>query len=426
MCALAQMVAPLCPLPMSLSPSFPQDETGRPGPIDALRGEWATRPLIFCLLALCAAAMWGAAGRLLIGSDGRIDGLGRLLGPDFSAIWGAGQAALSGEFSRTYGLDWFSGHLRNVFGEKAYVLAWSYPPVLYALAMPLAALPYGAALGIWLGASYFALVALAHHIIGHRLVWIAALAYPGLYANSVQGQSGFLVAALLAGGLLALEKRPVLAGVLFSLLIVKPQFGILLPVALIAAGRWRAFMAAAVSGCALVAASALVFGPESWFAFLNGLSEARHNALDRGAMGYYILQSLFGILRQNGLPLNVAYGAQALLAIGVAIGIWRLWRSDNDRNLKYAALIVGSLLISPYCMDYDLVLLAPAIAFALRSGWEKGFAHWEQTAMALAFVCAPLARFSTFFLGFPLGLFGAGLLFTILLCKGSQDRPGHS
>ena len=64
-----------------------------------------------------------------------------------------------------------------------------------------------------------------------RWVW-PAIAFPPVFLCLMQGQTGLLAAALLGGGLLALRPRPVLAGVLFGLLTVKPQLGLLLPFAL--------------------------------------------------------------------------------------------------------------------------------------------------------------------------------------------------
>ncbi len=63
------------------------------------------------------------------------------------------------------------------------------------------------------------------------------LASPLTAWNFIAGQSGFLTAAFLGGALLFLERRPVVAGVFIGGLTYKPQFGILLPVALIAVRR---------------------------------------------------------------------------------------------------------------------------------------------------------------------------------------------
>ena len=42
------------------------------------------------------------------------------------------------------------------------------------------------------------------------------------------------------------------------------------------------------------------------------------------------------------------------------------------------------MLATPYSLDYDLMLLAPAIAFLAADGLARGFAPWEKTALALA------------------------------------------
>ena len=55
-----------------------------------------------------------------------------------------------------------------------------------------------------------------------------------MFVNVGHGQNGFLTAALLGGALHWLDRRPWLAGVLIGCLAYKPQFGVLIPVALLA------------------------------------------------------------------------------------------------------------------------------------------------------------------------------------------------
>ena len=61
-----------------------------------------------------------------------------------------------------------------------------------------------------------------------------ALAFPATFINLFHGQNGFLNAALLGAALLALDRRPVVAGILFGLLSYKPHLGLLVPLALLA------------------------------------------------------------------------------------------------------------------------------------------------------------------------------------------------
>src|SRR5436309_2254785 len=76
-------------------------------------------------------------------------------------------------------------------------------------------------------------------------IWLLlAAAYPAVFVNLGHGHNGFLTAALLGGALVLLDRRPIVAGVLFGLMAYKPQFGLMIPLVLIATGRWRAFAAA--------------------------------------------------------------------------------------------------------------------------------------------------------------------------------------
>ena len=62
------------------------------------------------------------------------------------------------------------------------------------------------------------------------------------------GQVTFLLGALVMTGLVVNKERPITAGVLFGLAAaVKPQLLMLLPLALIAEGRWRTIIATGVT-----------------------------------------------------------------------------------------------------------------------------------------------------------------------------------
>jgi len=95
-------------------------------------------------------------------------------------------------------------------------------------------------------------------------LWLLlALAFPAVFVNLGHGHNGFLTAALIGAALVQLDRRPILAGLLFGCLAYKPQFGLLIPLVLAVSGRWRAFIAAAVTVAVLTLAVTLVFGAES-------------------------------------------------------------------------------------------------------------------------------------------------------------------
>jgi hypothetical protein len=214
--------------------------------------------------------------------------------------------------------------------------------------------------------------------------------------NFMQGQTGFLVAGLFAGGLVALRaKREILAGVLFGCLALKPQYGLLIPFALAAAGHWRAFAAAAFAAAAFILAPTLAFGADIWTAFAGGSRIARIEVLEKGGIGFFKIISVFSQAKLVGAPTAIAYGAQALAAIAAAAGVIFVWRRAVPFALKAATLILATFVAIPYALEYDLVLLAPAIAFLIDDAMRTGFRDYEKSALVIAFLTPGIARMAT-------------------------------
>ena len=69
-----------------------------------------------------------------------------------------------------------------------------------------------------------------------------------------------------------------------------------------------------------------------------------------------------------------------------------LWRSRAVFPLKAAALMIGCILATPYSLDYDLMLLAPAIAFFAADGMARGFGAYEKSMLAALWIVPLVAR----------------------------------
>ena len=180
-------------------------------------------------------------------------------------------------------------------------------------------------------------------------------------------------------------------GVLLGCLAYKPQFGLLLPLALVATGRWRTIAAAAVTVLAVAGLTSIAFGPDVFTAFWHSLGMARRVVME-GAPGFHKIQSVYAGLRLIGVPMAVANAAQMLVALGCAVAIVMLWRSSAVFELKAAGIILASLIATPYFLDYDLVVLAPAIAFLAAHGLRQGFAPWEVSMLTALWVLPLAAR----------------------------------
>jgi hypothetical protein len=303
---------------------------------------------------------------LAITAHGLSDYSGRPLGTDFSSFYAAGRLAGSG--ANPYDPSTLHAAQQAIFGNGTPYYAFAYPPIFLLLAAPLALLPYLPALLVWQGATFtlylWAMTALKRRFapaLPDRLLYLCAAAFTAVFVNLTHGQNGFLSAALFAAALALLGTRPFLAGLCFGLVAFKPQFGLLIPFALAAGGYWRSFLAAAVTVLALAAISAFLFGTQIWPGFFSAAANARQVILEENGVGYAKMVSVFAWLRLWHLPPAVAYAAQAVAAIFVLAASVRLWRSGADPRLKGAALCIGTLLATPFALDYDLMLLAPAI-----------------------------------------------------------------
>src|SRR5438067_3566652 len=194
-----------------------------------------------------------------------INSAGAPIYTDFTNIWVAGEEALHGQAARLYDSAEFLKIQTGLLGKQPYLYPnWPYPPVFLLIAAPIAALPYLYAFLCWNAITLLVLLIVTYAIVRRPSAIALVLACPFTAWNFFAGQNGFLTGSLLGAALLSLERRPVLAGVFIGCLTYKPQFGILLPVALIAAGQWRAFVAAEITAAGLAGVSIAVFGPSAW------------------------------------------------------------------------------------------------------------------------------------------------------------------
>jgi len=399
--------------------------------LDTLRsGDWLTpaRARLWALAVLVASA--GGLVYLIATSDGLIDYQGRPLGTDFASFYAAGTYVLEGKASAPFDQAAHYARQQALFGAATPYYGWLYPPFFLFIAGALALMPYLLALIVWQGAT-FALYLLAIRTIVHtvpeasanRLWLLLAAAYPAVFVNLGHGQNGFLTAALFAAALVTLERRPVIAGVLFGLLVYKPQFGVLIPLALLASGRWRTIMAAGVTIAVLALATFATFGPEVWGAFLASSKVARTVLLESGDVGWHKLVSVLSWVRMWGGSVNAGYAIHGLVALIVAAALVWLWRSPAPYPLKAAGLSVAAIVTALHSHDYDLMLLAPALAFLMIDGWSRGLAPYEKTMLAAVWIVPLVSRSAGQVALVPLGTM-ATLLLLLLLLRRATGQAG--
>jgi len=314
-----------------------------------------------------------AVGLLYLSSLWRFDGnglsvlSGRLPYWDFTNLWAGSRMALDGDVALLFDAPAYQAALRAMFSPFLPEQEWSYPPSIILIGAPLATMPIWLAYGIWtLGTItllHFAIRPLALNVWVHA----AALTSPAVIMNALFGQNGSLTAALIIGGLLAAPRRPVLAGVLFGILTIKPHLGVLIPVCLIASANWRAFLSAALTGSAIALATGLIFGFDVWAGFLHETRPLMTAIMEAEYPQHYHANALtvFIMARSFGADVSTAMAAQLVATLCAVAFVGWLWRPGNLVEHRKRVLMTATLtlLSTPYGYSYDAVPMCVAVAF---------------------------------------------------------------
>jgi arabinofuranan 3-O-arabinosyltransferase len=351
------------------------------------------------------------------------DAQGLGIATDFVNVWSAGKLALEGHPALAWDWDVQKKIQVAVLGQ-AYVgnFAWHYPPPFLFIAAWLARFPYAVAFIGWLAVSLVPYLLMTRAIVGRPFGWLLAVAFPVVLANTMVGQNGFLTAALIGGTLYLLPTRPILSGICLGLLSYKPQYGLLFPLALIAASQWTAFITAGVVALAIAAVSWLAFGTESWQAFFHWMPMFSQAFFTEGRATWFKLQSVFGLTRTFGGGEHLAWALQAAMTGTVMVATVLLWRSKARYSLKAAGLATGTLLITPYLFLYDMMVLAIPIAWLVRIGLADGFRKYELPALGLAaLLLAIFPLFET-----PIGLGATLIVAALIACRLLAFQPKDS
>lgn len=311
-----------------------------------------------------AATLW--AGLLLLAFDitWGFDMLRRSpVVNDFRLVYVAAKLATSLGWPRVYDLEAQRRLAESLgFNWQPFIT----PPPLVWLALPFTALGFTAGLVLWTVLLAAALVAAWWLATGGRglaavaqLVLGAAL-FPAAF-GLVIGQPPLLVGLAVTGSWwLARRRRDLEAGLCLALLCLKPQTALLVPVALLFAGRLRLVAACAAGLATVTAVSLALLGIDGTRAYLQALGDASNWELTRR---YAISEYVDGVAR-IGVQL-------AVLAAVAAAGL----RNRGRLEYAYAAGLTGSLLFTPYVGVQDFTLLVVAAWLVLRpplAGWHAG------------------------------------------------------
>lgn len=325
-------------------------------------------------------------GQLLYESEDLFTKAGPIIGGDFIVFNHAAKAAGAPDMIAIYEMSALKAQLQAAYpGKGDFNFAWMYPPTMSLIISPFAAPPYLVSFTLWVaifaGAFFFTL----SRLWADKWALFFAAASPAVFQGAVTGQNGFLTATLMALAGAFASRRPILAGVAAGLLTVKPQLGLLIPVAFVAAGCWRAFAAAAATAILLAAASFLAYGADSWTGFFEAV--AAHGArMAEAGFPFNKLVTPFGFATMLGAPASVAGALQIVAGLGLAAYVFAVWRRVKDWDLRLAALATSAMLATPYAFYYELAIVVPAMALIARRGVERGWLPYEKLTLIAVWI----------------------------------------
>jgi hypothetical protein len=312
-------------------------------------GDWLNRRRITVYAAILLAFEVLAFLFVVAGTHGWIVPLKDPNTTDFVSFYAAGSLADQGNAPAAY------DPLQHLEAEVAATepgirhVIFVYPPVFIMLCALLARLPYLAAFTVFEGLTLIPCLLVLRRIVQERgwAAFIPLLAFPAIAIDIGVGQNALLTAALFGGATLLIDKRPFAAGLLFGALCYKPHFGLLVPLALLAGGRWRAVAGAAFSALALVSLSAVTLGWESWEAFIVAITGS-HTTYESGQIDFAAFVSSFGAVRLMGGSPALAYAIQGVVSLAAAALVAIVWRRNLSLPIRAATLASATQVAQPF------------------------------------------------------------------------------
>ena len=311
---------------------------------------------------------------------------------DYVSFWAAGRLADQGMARLAYD---HAAHLRVEEAATQPGIGYQYffnPPPYLLIMAPLAWLPYLVSFVVFAGLGVWLWLAVGTRVAGGGLTaTLCLLAVPSLWWVLGLGQNSFLSASLIGVGLLALPRRPALAGLAFGLLCYKPHLGLLIPVALAAGGEWVAMATAAATLAGVLAATVALFGTGVWRAYLDTFSHDLSGPINGGQVLRAARVDPTGALQELGAGVGAAHLGWAICAALAVVCVWVAWRPSRDGRtqdheaIRGAVLAACVLLAAPFALFYDLIMCSLAASWLVRAARHGGWLPGE--AVALVAVC---------------------------------------
>lgn len=336
------------------------------------------KKIMFIALYVFTALLAYSGIKSLIDSLKPADGLmglyGQYVGRDFVFFYAAARHAVTGNIADLYNNYWVSNTSGSIIPELGNQIlsywGWLYPPHYLLLLAPLGFLPYYFALALWLAISVvFPAFVLWHFWKMRGALWLATILNINVIYCLSMGQNTLIFAAITGMGIASLQKRPMLAGICFAVLSMKPHFALLIPLALILGRYWQVLIYTIAITLLLMAVTGLAFGWDVWAMAIAHFNSVQNVSL-ASDIWFFSIYSAYRALLELSLPNIYAWVGYFIVAAFALYGFGKIWLGKHDSATKWLAFAVAVVLFSPYSLAYDAAwLVLPVMAwFSNRSG----------------------------------------------------------
>ena len=190
------------------------------------------------------------------------------------------------------------------------------------------------------------------------------------------------------------DERDTVAGLVAGLVLVKPQYGLVVVVLLLAGRRWRATVGAGVGAGAVWLGSALVAGAgwvPRWLDLVTSLSDVDRGANLSNEVSWWGLAEAF---LGRGSAVAAALGLVGIGVTGILLVVLLAGRPVTDPVVPALAL-PSLLLMAPHALYYDAGMLVVALAallgslrtdrraIVLAAWWAAGLTHLASGALGI-------------------------------------------
>jgi alpha-1,2-mannosyltransferase len=305
-----------------------------------------------------------------------LDRNGLVKGTDFLHFYTLGNLALRDRGDSLYDM-WAQAELAKELvpqaADRLYVSL--YGPQVSLFFAPFARLPYGLALTAWLSVNVliyafccYAVWKGCPNLQAYRgTTLVLAIAFPGFFHLLAWGQTSGLALLCFTLAYLGLRRdQRLLAGLAIGSLAFKPQLGVAAAVVFVFAREWNLIAGALVATLVQLAAAWMHYGNSVIEAYWHALIRVEDTLplLEPRLYQTHSLRSFWSLLVPWPRVAFALYVVSTLAILALAV---RCWRNKASVDVRWAALLLATVLVSPHLTVYDLVILAPA--FLLLGDW---------------------------------------------------------